>query len=130
MRVLGMTMLLVVGCANAHSDPAASLPLVDDAGASAQGATEWRPPSIDTGTLELPRVCHSRASIACADGCGPGLGCCVTGARPTGTCLDASQCPWQCALDCADLGRRYGFGAAAQCESLCLFVDVELQCER
>lgn len=64
----------------------------------------------------------------CGGYCPHEMGCCITGVRPLGVCRSSSSCGNQCLNDCSLAARRYGAAAVAQCESLCTFVEPQIEC--
>jgi hypothetical protein len=126
MRLLGASVLAVLGVTGCgDGSPPVSSALFGGDGGIASHASLVAPRVDVHEVVTLERTCPERAPLACAGGCARRQGCCITGARPTGVCLAPSDCPWRCALDCEELGRRYGAHVVEQCEALCLFVALD-----
>ncbi len=124
-RSLGVVMALTAAACTAAPRDHVELAAAPNDRADAGFHLDWAPPALDLGQPPLlVFVCDETSPRVCPGGCANEMGCCVTGARPTGTCTTAADSSWRCALDCQDLARRYGWHVYAQCEALCTFVEI------
>lgn len=66
--------------------------------------------------------------FVCGGSCPAGMGCCISGIRPTGVCSYLDECGLRCVVDCTGAAASRSTREGIQCFRLCTWVSPSPTC--